>query len=73
MDGWKIQLASLPEKVDLVAEIWYADELWAEISYEGDVPCLEIYPRHGGEIWHFELGQALEMLVKAKQRLLDIE
>ncbi len=73
MNNWKIQLASLPDKRNLVAEIWYADELWAEISHEEDAPWLEIYPRRGGESWHFDLDQAIKMLAKAKQRLADID
>lgn len=67
-----IQLASLPDRENLVAELWYGDEQWGEVSRETEKLKLELYPKPSGEsgkAWTFELDEVLEKLQEARTRL----
>ena len=50
-----VQIASVPDRDNLVAELWYGDEQWGEISQETENLRLEIYPRASGKT---EIGRA---------------
>ncbi len=53
------------------AEIYYKDEEWAEISQEKDEPVLTIFPPIGTKYWEFPLKEALDVIEKAKAKLLN--
>jgi hypothetical protein len=70
MDRFRITIASLPDRENLVAEVIYDDVEWAEISQEtrGEM-IIQFYPHPRQEFWEFPLDQALLALEQAKQKL----
>ena len=66
-----LQIASLPDREYVVAEIWYGDVQWGELSQEqGSLLTLEIYPNPTGNPWAFEFNDVVEILAQAKRRLV---
>jgi hypothetical protein len=61
-----IQLASVPDRDDLVAEVWVGKELFAELRNESGKTWLQVYSAPGG---HWELPY--EELQIALQRARD--
>jgi hypothetical protein len=68
MSKFKIEITSVPDREKLVAEIWYCDNLIAEINQESDDYQIEIYPS-GKLIFSYE--DFLEALKNAKNRLKE--
>jgi hypothetical protein len=66
-----ISIASPPDREDLVAEIFFGDEQWAEINTQGGDVNLEIHPRRSGEFWTFNYEDALQAIHEARSQLLD--
>lgn len=64
-----ITIASLPDRENLVAELWFGDTQWGEINQEGGSLTLEIYPHHSGKPWAFELNDVIKQVEQAKSRL----
>ena len=65
-----ISIASPPDREDLVAEIFFGHDQWAEVSNEGGSLTLEIYPQRTGEPWAFSYDDALAAIQEARRRLL---
>ncbi|MCH1429135.1 MAG: hypothetical protein L7U87_00080 [Chlamydiales bacterium] len=65
-----ITVISLPDRERLVAEIFYKDEQWAEISQETPELSIQIYPSLNSEYWEFNLNEAMKVLNYAKEKLL---
>ena len=61
----EITIASLPDRENLVAELWYDNVLWCEISQEESDLILEIYPHPTGKPWRFLFEEALTFLHQA--------
>lgn len=70
-DIFRICISSPPDREKLVAEIFFGDTQWAEITQEREVLTLELYPRKDGLPWVFDLEQALTTLQAAKKRLSE--
>jgi hypothetical protein len=67
-----VEIASVPDRDNLVAELWAGNEQWGEVSQETDSLQLEIYPKtSNGEhtAWSFSLSEVLEKLLEAEKRL----
>lgn len=67
-----VQIASVRDRDNLVAELLYEDEQWGEIFQETENPILEIYPRNNGKndkIWSFDLTEMIEKLTDAQKRI----
>jgi hypothetical protein len=71
MINYKISIASPPDREGLVAEIFFSNIQWAEISQENAVMEVEFYPRADGKFWRIPLGSAQEALELARQRLIQ--
>ncbi|MBA3238012.1 MAG: hypothetical protein H0T62_06635 [Parachlamydiaceae bacterium] len=54
----------------LVCEIYYKNEIIAEISQETENLVIEIFSSQNGEWWTFPLAHFQEALEKAKKHLL---
>ena len=65
-----VDIASPPDRENLVAQISYNREQWAEIHQESGSLTLELYPRHDGKPWQFSFDEALRTLQRARQRLI---
>jgi hypothetical protein len=67
-----VQIASVHDRDNLVAELWYEDEQWGKISQENENILLEIYPRNSGKndkVWSFDLTEIIENLRDAQKRI----
>lgn len=66
---FKIEIASVSDRDDLVAEIWQSDQMIAEIRRTADGrPLIEIYPPLEGGSWTF---LALDW-IEAQQRAIAL-
>jgi len=66
----EIIIASLPDREKLVAELWYENKQWGELSQEQDIIKLELYSNPGDKYWIFEFDEVLEALKQAKRKLI---
>ena len=67
--NFRIQIASVSDRDEVVAEIWLGDAMVAEVrrGERGELQ-IEIYPRDSGP-WNLELKSWLAALVEAQRRL----
>ena len=70
MEKFRITIASLPDRKQLVSEILYEGIQWAEISQEAAELTIQFYSHPNKEYWEFPLQEALEALEQAKKKLL---
>jgi len=68
MNQFKIEIASVPDRDKLVAEIWYGTELIAEINHEHNNLEIELYL--DGKIT-FDYQEFINTLKAAKNKLLN--
>ena len=72
MSNFEVIIASLPTREYVVAEIYYNDEQWVEISQETGELRIQFYSPLRGGYWEFSCEEALQVLERAKKRLLGI-
>ena len=68
MSKFNIELSSVPDRENLVAEIWYEKKMVAEVNKETEKFVIEIYL---DEKISFMLDEFLEVLENAKRRILE--
>lgn len=66
MSDFKIEIASVPDRKKLVAEIWFAEKLIAEINQEKGE--LEIKFYHHNKLI-FQLDEFIDALINVKNKL----
>lgn len=66
---FSINLASLPDRDNVVAEIWHGKYLLAELRREGDSLRLQLYPGPNGAPWDVPHHDFVQALVHAEQQL----
>lgn len=64
-DELTVTIASVPDRDDVVAELWVGDEQCGEVSREGSTLRLELYARPGGVPWRVAFDEFLEVLKEA--------
>lgn len=65
-----VEIASVPDRDHLVAEIWWDDCMVGEIRRTDDGGSrLEIYAQASGMPWSFDFCDWLEILQEAKKKL----
>jgi hypothetical protein len=63
MKTLRAQIASAPDRDNVIYEIWHGRYEVAEISKEpGRDYEIELYPAPAGEIWHFDLNEFKAMI-----------
>ncbi len=65
-----ITIASLPDREKLVAELWYNQELWGEISQDTGELILEIYPNSSHHFHQLKCEELIMAVQQAKDKLL---
>ncbi|WP_277633340.1 hypothetical protein [Avrilella dinanensis] len=65
-----IEIASAPDRENLVAEIWQEDEMIAEINQESENLELEIFADKNGKL-KLKYDDFVDALKKAKEKLVD--
>jgi hypothetical protein len=69
-NNFSINLASVPDREELVAEIWVGHQLVMEISSDNDDLRIEIYQSKNGNPWNFSYKDFVTVLDSAKNKLL---
>ena len=72
MSNFEIEVASIPTRENLVAEIFYKDEQWVEISQETGELLIQFYSPNHGDYWEFSFDEAIQALKQAKKKLLSV-
>jgi hypothetical protein len=67
---WRICISSPPDREELVAEIFFDDQQWAELNQEDTALELEVYPRADGQTWKIPYHQVILALEEAKKKLV---
>lgn len=66
-----VDIASVPDRHEVVAEIWHKHQMVAEVRKATDATLvLELYPAETCGPWSFDLEEWLAALYEAKRRLL---
>lgn len=68
MSKFKIEISSVPDRENLVAEIWHNEILFAEINQENENLEIELYQ---SEKIRVELEEFLGIIESAKKKLRD--
>jgi len=68
MSEFKIEISSVPDRENLVAEIWHNELLIAEINQENEILEIELYQ---SEKITFGLEEFLDILNSAKKELIE--
>ena len=68
--NFRITVISLPDREDLVAEIFYKNEQWAEISQETGELLVQFYNSDNQNYWEFSLSEAIQVLESARFHLI---
>jgi len=65
-----IELVSVPDRDDLVAEVWLGQYLLAELRHEGGQVRVQLYPASSGQAWDVPYEALRAALVQARSKLL---
>jgi hypothetical protein len=71
-EKFEIEIASIPTQENLVAEIFYNGVQWVQIYEHNGEVFIQFYTHPNQEYWEFPFDLAMQALVKAKQRLLEV-
>jgi hypothetical protein len=69
---FEILIASLPHRERLVAEIYYDNMYWAQISQEEEELIVQFYSHPTEKYWVFSFEEAVKILEQAKNKLLEL-
>ena len=72
MGKFEILIASLPHRERLVAEIYYDNMYWVQISQEEEELVVQFYSHPTEKYWAFPFEEALKVLDQAKNKLLEL-
>ncbi len=73
MENFRITIASLPDRENLVAEISYKNKQIAEINQETKELIIQLYaPCKEQKYWEFSLDEFQKIVEEAKQRLIAV-
>jgi hypothetical protein len=67
-----INVASVPDRDNVVVELWCGDLQLGELSCEAAGLRIEIYPDPSGKPWRFAFEELEKALEQAKSRLADV-
>ena len=65
-----IELVSVPDRDDLVAEVWLGQSLLAGLRHEGGQVRVQLYPTASGQSWDVPYEALRAALVQARSKLL---
>ena len=71
MDKFKIKIDHIPDKDELVADIFYEDVCFAGLFFEDEELRIEFYRYEEIEIWKFNYEELMNVLEEAKNKLLE--
>jgi hypothetical protein len=65
MSEFEIVISSPPDRLKLVAEIFFSGEQFAELNQESEEVAIEIYPRRDGKPWNLFPEQVTSAIAQA--------
>ena len=68
-NSFEILIASLPDREKVVAEIWFGEFQFAEISRESEELAVQVFPHPRGAEWLFKYADLMEVLAEAGRSL----
>ena len=71
MDKFKIKIDHIPDKDELVVDIFYEDVCFAGLFFENEELRIEFYRFEEIEIWKFNYEELMSVLEEAKNKLLE--
>ena len=66
---FKIEIASVSDRDECVAEVWYGDELFAELRQEPDGIYVQLYVPPSRVRWDLPIEDVIAVLNTARERL----
>ncbi len=72
MKNFRITVNSLPDRENLVAEIYYKHYQFAEISRETGEITIQFYPHPQKKYWEFSLPEIQKIIEEAKTKLIEV-
>lgn len=72
MESVRINVASLPDRDDLVGEIWFGDIEFAELSIRDRHLRIDIFPHPDGKTWNLSWQDLIALVERAKARLEEV-
>ena len=71
MNQLTIQMTSVPDRENIVAEIWFGNDQVGEVSSDLDGKLvIEIYAHPAGGAWSFDFGEFQLILNRARDNLI---
>ena len=70
MNKFEILIVTLPNRERPVAEMYYNNMYWVQISQEIDDLLIQFYAHPNKKCWEFQIDEALEVIEKAKKKLI---
>jgi hypothetical protein len=70
---FELTIGAPPDRIGMVAELWYDGQMWGELRYEGTDFLMELYNAPDGSTWLFDAHEAIDLIARAKIRLQEIE
>ena len=67
-EHFKVELTSVPDRDALVAELWFGEELFAELRHEPDGVKAQFYESAAGR-WDLPYDELTAALEEARERL----
>ena len=67
--SFRVELASVPDRDDVVAEVWFDGELFAELRHDTGVVRLQLYDAPSGGRWDLPHDDVVAALRNARERL----
>ena len=73
LENFDIEIASIPTQENLVSEIYYKGMQWVQIYWNNnDELLIQFYSPPNQGYWEFPFDLAIQVLEKAKKRLLEV-
>lgn len=72
MDNFRILIGDVPYRERLIAEIYFNNMYWVELSYEEEEVIIQFYPHPTEACWEFSFDEAMKVLEQAKKKLLGM-
>jgi hypothetical protein len=70
--NFEIEIASIPTQENLVSEIFYDGVQWVQIFQHNGELLIQFYSYPNQEYWEFPFDLAIQVLEKAKNRLIEV-
>ena len=73
MSKFEMIISTLPHRERPVAEIYYTNMYWVQISQETDDLIIQFYSHPINKCWELPLEEAIRVIEKAKAKLIGYE